>query len=122
MKLLTLITAIALTNGVEFSRVNDNNEIIITSFEIDNSKQIQTYSNEEIKSYWEGLKSNGDVDLEKVKFIPVKYNANNNLLPDYIPDFLLVKPIPQDGVPYATIQLSIVKLGNFYTIYLYPKM
>lgn len=112
----TTMTAIALTAGVPSDIFSpEKSDIIITKFEIDTNRKIIDFSDPYAKSYWDGVKSNGDVDLTKAKFIPVKYNTYNMIFPAYIPDFLLVKAVPQDGVKLATIKIEI---GNEYVLYL----
>lgn len=112
----TTITAIALTAGPPADIFQTGNaEVIITKFKLDPTRSTITFSDPYANTYWSGLESNGKVDLTNTRFIPVKYKAYNMILPCYIPEFLLVKPVPQDGSKLATIKVNI---GNEYIIYL----
>lgn len=113
----TTITAIALTAGYidDANLLKDDSSVIITKFELDLNRKIVNFSDPVANSYWTGLKSNGDVDLTNMKFIPVKYNTFNMLFPAYIPEFLLMKPVNQDGVYLLPIE---IKIGNEYTLFL----
>lgn len=92
-----------------------NAVVIITNFELDTSRKIVDYEDPIAHSYWDEMKSNGDVDLTNVKFIPVKYKTFNMLFPAYIPEFLFVNPIPQSKETLSPIE---IKIGDEYILYL----
>lgn len=114
----SIISAIALTSTVSCWLPKDKTPVIVNSFEYDYSRRPETIQNQFVKEQWENAKSNGQIDFTNVTFIPVKYKTFNELLPSYIPDFLLIKPVPQEGVDYAKIELKI----NDTTFILTPSM
>ena len=111
------LSAIATTLTIPQQIVPENlNAVaIITRFELDTSRKIVDYNDPIAHAYWEGMKSNGDVDLTNVKFIPVKYRTFNMLFPSYIPEFLFVNPIPQSKETLSPIE---IRIGDEYIIYL----
>jgi len=112
------ISAIAMTVSIpkqlESLHINSS-VVIITNFELDTNRKIVDYSDPTAHSYWEGVKSNGDIDLTNMKFIPVKYSTFNMLFPAYIPEFLFVNPIPQCKDTLSPIE---IKVGDEYILYL----